>query len=279
MLHPRTAVEVDVLVDLAATPPLGRLVDGELDPPRPPLHHLRHQRRILGGDVLVVEGDELLEAEDGAVEIDPLVHPPLLDVAHDVVDGEEAGGMVGGGAVALRVDGDVAGGEGPVVAVAVDEGVGGVAVGADRGVLVDAMLVLERLGPHHPDRPALHGEVVGEAHVVDREGDVGDAVAVQDEARRLGVVRPQGRLEDERDPPLAEHVAGLVLHLRLEPGVGHHLEAVGVAVEEGRLAGVAHEEADVVDLAEGNVAGGRHRSLLGTSRNIGRSAGPGGRGL
>jgi hypothetical protein len=48
--------------------------------------------------------DELLEAEHLAVELDPLVHLPFLDVADDVVDGEQADGVIGAGAVAGRVD-------------------------------------------------------------------------------------------------------------------------------------------------------------------------------
>src|SRR5205823_14416717 len=82
------------------------------------------------------------------------------------------------------------------------------------------------------------------------EGDVLHAVAVDDEAARLGVFGPQRRGEDEGDVALLEDVAGLVAGARLQAGVGDHVEAEGVAVEVRRLAGVADEEADVVDAAQ-----------------------------
>ena len=63
VLHAGAAVELQVLLDLRPPPRLGRLVDRELDPARAVLHHLRHQGRVLGADVLVVEVDELREAE------------------------------------------------------------------------------------------------------------------------------------------------------------------------------------------------------------------------
>ena len=50
------------------------------------------------------------------------------------------------GAVAVRVERLVTRGEDAAVAVAIDEGVRRVAVGADRGVLVDAVLVFEQGG-------------------------------------------------------------------------------------------------------------------------------------
>ena len=90
VLHAGAAVELEVLLDLRSPLALRRLVDRELDPPRAVLHDLRHQRRVLGADVLVVEVNELLEAEHLAVELDPLVHLAFLDVADDVVDGGEA---------------------------------------------------------------------------------------------------------------------------------------------------------------------------------------------
>ena len=87
VLHAGAAVELQEFLDLRAALGLGRLVDRELDPAGAVLHHLRHQGGIFGADVLVVEVDQLLEAEHVLVELDPLVHLAFLDVADDVVDG------------------------------------------------------------------------------------------------------------------------------------------------------------------------------------------------
>ena len=81
VLDSRTAVELEVLLDLTLALALRRLVDRELDLPLAVRHHLRHERRVLGGDVLVREVRELAESEHALVEADPLVHPTELDVA------------------------------------------------------------------------------------------------------------------------------------------------------------------------------------------------------
>ena len=69
----------------------------------------------------------------------------------------------------------------------------------------------------------------------------------------LGMVRAERRSEDEGDIALTEDVAGFVPRLRLQAGVGDHVEAEGVAIEVGRLPGVADEEADVIDATQGNI--------------------------
>src|SRR5262249_1096836 len=59
VLCTRAVVELEVLVDLALALTLGRLVDRELDLPLAVRHHLRHQRGVLGRDVVVAEVDHL----------------------------------------------------------------------------------------------------------------------------------------------------------------------------------------------------------------------------
>ena len=90
VLHARPVVELQVLLDLALPLALGRLVDRELDLPLAVRHHLGHESRVLGRDVLVREVRELREPEDARVEVDPLVHTAELDVAHNVVDRDQA---------------------------------------------------------------------------------------------------------------------------------------------------------------------------------------------
>ena len=97
MLRAGPAVEVEVLLDLALALALGRLVERELDLPRAVGHDLRHQRRVLGRDVLVGEVDHLGHPEHALVEPDPLVHAAELDVADDVVDRLEPDARAGAG--------------------------------------------------------------------------------------------------------------------------------------------------------------------------------------
>ncbi len=129
VLDAGTPVELEILVDLALLAPFGRLVDGELDPAIPVRHDLRHQGAVFGGDVLVVEADDLAEAQHVPVEADPVIHPAQLDVADTMVDVLEPGGrrLVG---AAHRLE---AGEEDAAVVPALDQGVNGLSVGADRG--------------------------------------------------------------------------------------------------------------------------------------------------
>ena len=68
----------------------------------------------------------------------------------------------------------------------------------------------------------------------------------------VGMRWPQRRGQHEGDVALAQDVAGFVLDAGFQARVGDHVEAEGVAVEVGRLPGVADEEADVIDAAKGN---------------------------
>ncbi len=86
MLHPRSAVKLQILLDLRFLPPLRRLVDRKLHPPIPIRHHLRHQRRIFRADVVIVEMLVQLEPHHVAIKIHPPVHLPPTHVAHHVVD-------------------------------------------------------------------------------------------------------------------------------------------------------------------------------------------------
>src|SRR6266566_6418676 len=77
---------LEVLLDLALPLALGGLVDWELDLSLAVRHHLRHQRRVLGVDLLVGEMNDVREAHRALVELNPVVHTAELDVADDVVD-------------------------------------------------------------------------------------------------------------------------------------------------------------------------------------------------
>jgi hypothetical protein len=57
------------------------------------LHYLRHQGGIFGADVLIVEMQQLAEAQHLVVEIDPGVHLAQLHVANDVIHGCQPSGL------------------------------------------------------------------------------------------------------------------------------------------------------------------------------------------
>ena len=89
VLHAGAAVELQVLVDLRLLLADGGLVERELHPVVAARHHLAHQRRVLGGDVVADELGHVGEAHDPVVEVDPLVHRAELDVADHVVERDE----------------------------------------------------------------------------------------------------------------------------------------------------------------------------------------------
>src|SRR5260370_36342698 len=90
MLYTGATIEVQVFFDLRFTPSLGRLVNREFDTPAAILHHLGHQRGILGTDCAVIKVNELSEAQNTLVECDPLVHLAQLNIAYHMIDGGQA---------------------------------------------------------------------------------------------------------------------------------------------------------------------------------------------
>jgi hypothetical protein len=97
---------------------------------------------------------------------------------------------------------------------------------------------------------ALHRLFERAVRIVHLERDVADAVAVQFQVVRRGVIRNQRRREDEPGAALPHHVGGHVTAAGLEARVRELREAEGVAVEVGRLPGVADPELHMVDLAQ-----------------------------
>ncbi len=203
VLHAGALVELEVLVDLALALPLGRLVDRELDLARPIRHHLAHQRRVLGLDLVVAEVDDVRHPEHALVELHPAVHLPELDVADDVVDGDQPGALA---AVPVRRERDVAGEVRAVVLGSIDERVHVLAVGPDRRELDAAVLVLEPLRLGDPAGSPLHGLPVGVSSVRNLEGDVLRRVAMLRRKTADVAVGTNPAREHEADLALLEHV-------------------------------------------------------------------------
>ncbi len=223
-------------------------------PPAAVGDHLRHQRRVLGRDRLVGEVDHLRHAEDALVVLDPLLHVPELDVAHDVVDRHEQQ-LVG---IAWGVAGlVVAGQERAAVVLALDEQVLGVAVGGDRGELHAPVLVLGPVRGHDPARAVRDGVLVGGRGVRNAQRDLVHAVAVAGVVIGDLVAAVVGAGEHEPDAALLEHVRAPVAPAGLEAGVGGLGEAERVREVVGGLRRVPDVELDMVDPVD------RHAVVLG----------------
>ena len=247
MLDAGALVEVDVLLDLGLLAAFSGLVDRELDAPVSIAHHLGHQGGIVGGNVLVVEGDQLGEAHDLGVELAPGVHLAPADVADHVVDVFEADGRCR----ALGVPCLVARQEHAVVGLSLHEDVDGVSIGLDAAEdhLAIAILAGVRLECAHG--AAGGGLLPALLRVVHPQGHGLHAVAVPIEVVVERTVRHERRGQDERDLVLAQHVADAVVATGFQPLVGERLIAPGVHVVVRALLGVADNQFDVVGAEEG----------------------------
>ncbi len=266
-------VPVEVFLDLRLLLARGGLVDGHLDEALAAGHDLGHQGGVVGGDVLVVEGHEHLEAEDVLVEFDPVVHLAEFDVADEVVGVLEAAGVLGVRVVEILEEFGLgeAGEDAPFAGAggeldgresvlarggALDKGVDDLAVGLDRRGDDGAVFVLELGGLLGGGAAVLEGLAVRGFGVVDGEGDVLDAVAVEADVARGGVVLGEAGGEDEADVALREVVVGGIARAGglVADLLAGESEAVGVEV--CGLLGVAAVEADIVDVDELQRVGG-----------------------
>ena len=199
VLHTRTVIELEIFIDLRLLLALGRLVDRELDAAVAIAHHLRHQRRVLGADRLVVEREDVGEAQHILVELDPGIHPAQLDVADTVIDILEPGAA---GLERRRGRLEARQEQAAVIATLHDR-VDGVAIGADRRNddlaigIADHFRIARRRGP------ALECHGMGRARILHPERHVAHAVTMQPHMLGDFAVRTKGR---------REHEAELVLH-------------------------------------------------------------------
>ena len=227
--------------------------------PEPVRHHLAHQRRVLGLDLVVAEVDDVRHPEHALVELHPAVHLPELDVADDVVDGDQPGALA---AVPVRRERDVAGEVRAVVLGSIDERVHDLAVGPDRRELDAAVLVLEPLRLCDPARSALHGLPVGVSSVRNLQGDVLRRVAVPGRKTADVAVGSDPAREHEADLALLEQVRRPIPDTRLGTCVRNPLEAERVLVPVGRLLGVADPQLEVIPPVEGHEVALRHGADL-----------------
>src|SRR6185312_8316354 len=98
--------------------------------------------------------------------------------------------MIGAGAIAGRVDFPEAGHEDALVLISIDKCMSRVAVSANGGELVGAILVLEFGWSANAMGAAFDGDVIGGSNIVDLQGNIGDAVAVEHEPLHVWMRRP-----------------------------------------------------------------------------------------
>ena len=250
MLDAGAAEVLQVLLDLALALPLGGLVDRELDLPLPVGHHLRHERGVLGVDLLVGEVDDVREAHRALVELDPVVHPAELHVADHVVDRFQAD--TGRGPAVRPSDFLKTGEERTGVLVAVHERVDVLAVRRDRRQLDAPEVVLDPVGVDYAARTALHRLAIRLTCVRNGERGVSDAVPVRTGEAIDLAVPPQAARQHEADVALLDQVGGSVAHARLRSRVCGPGEAERVLVVERRLFRVADVELEMIPPVDGH---------------------------
>ena len=168
VLHAGAGIEIEILFDLRFLLAFGRLVDGELHVAVAVGHHLRHQRRVLGGDVLVVEVLVEREAHDArrrtsthsSISCQPTL-PTMWSMWSRPI----------GRATGSLLDGAKAGKKRAGVVVALDKCVDRVAIGANARQDDLSVLVGQDIRLGHADGAATGGFAPCATGVVDPERD------------------------------------------------------------------------------------------------------------
>ena len=246
----RPVVELEVLVDLALALALGRLVDRELDLPLAVRHHLRHERGVLGRDVVVAEVDHLGHPEHLLVERDPV--RPCGRARRSRRCGRSRAGRLPSSARSPTPR-DVAREVRAFVAVAADERVHDVAVGRDRRELDLAEVVLDR--PAARRRRARRA--APPARYASRASGTRSAMSFTPSPcclakSPISCPRRNALDDDEANVVLLEDVARAVAHARLGACVRRAAEAERVLVVVRGLLRVPDPELDVVPPVEGH---------------------------
>lgn len=247
MLDAGASVEIEVFFDLTFLFTLGGFVDGEFDVAVAVADDFTHEGGIFCGDILVVEGDEEVEAHDVLIELDPFVHHAEFDVADAVIDVFQADGFSFEFAGAW----DEARHEDPVVIFSFDKGVDGVPVGEDGSGADDAVFIFEGLERVSRACAALEGGGVGLFSIVDPKGEYFYAIAVEVDVSGDVMIGAERGAEDKTNFILLEDIGGAVADTGLGSGVGDQFKSEGRLIKVSGLFGVAHIELDVIGAIDG----------------------------
>ena len=86
VLHAFAVVKIEVFLHLRFLFAFGGLVDREFHEAVSVAHHLAHQRGVFGGNVFVVERQDVAEAHHIFIKLHPRVHLVPSDVADAMID-------------------------------------------------------------------------------------------------------------------------------------------------------------------------------------------------
>jgi hypothetical protein len=86
VLHTFAIVKLEVFLHLRFLFAFGRLVDREFDEAVAIAHHLAHQRGVFGGNVFVIEREDVAESHHVLIKLHPRVHLVPSDVANAMID-------------------------------------------------------------------------------------------------------------------------------------------------------------------------------------------------
>src|SRR5690349_985369 len=242
VLAARSLIELEILVDLGFLLAFRRLVERELDAAISVGDDLRHQRRVLGRDGLVVEGNQLLEPEYVGIVLHPLVHRAELDVADAVIHILETDAV----GVATTREGNESRHEQALVVLAFYEAVDRFTVRLDPGDDDFAILVGQRFWCIRRLRAALYRQLERSPRIIDPERDVLDAVAVLVHVGRDVAVRPQRSGENDSDFVLDDHVAGTITRTGLGPAISYDFVAKNLAIKLRGLLCIPDVELDEI---------------------------------
>ena len=173
------------------------------------LHRLRHQRRVLGGDLLVVEVHKLREPHGLGEESHPPVHAAQLDIADDVIDGPEHAACwrcACDWPALSRVEGPEPRRKRPHVIVALHELDERVAIEVNCRGAEYAFLVAGFFRWHSRLGAAGRRLVERGCRVGNRQRDDADTIAMPSDEVCCGVIGAERAGEHEPDVALLEHI-------------------------------------------------------------------------
>ncbi len=168
------------------------------------------------------------------------------------------------------LDGAEAGQERSFISAALDEGVNRVAISGDGRHADFARLIAHSERLSHAARAALGGFAIRRRGIVDGQGDVAYAVAMDADMIADGMIGRKRRGQNETDFFLLQNVAGAIAHAGFRTAVSRQFHAEAGPVIVRGLTGVADVKLDVVGSVQRKKIGSvrRHSALLTAAYNL-----------
>ena len=184
---------------------------------------------------------QLAEAHHLVIEVDPVVHFAELDVAHDMIDGGQAGRL------GFVLDRFIGRSKDAFVIPAVHEHMLGFAIGVDRGGAENAEVIL--LFARAPGRFAApgRGRLPGFFDIVHFQGDDLDPISVDHVMGSDLAGGRVGRGNNKPRLPRFKNIRSKSAVACFKPGVGNGLETECLPPVVHGMFGIAHIEVNVVN--------------------------------